>query len=108
VALKNGMPAFNALFFASLGNILAIILNYFLGYWLYKKTNAKLTKSKVGNVALKYGHKYGYASLFLSWLPIIGDPITLVAGMLKLNFFYFLLISASFRFLRYYVLVIMM
>ena len=108
MALKNGMPAFNALFFASLGNILAIILNYFLGYWLYKKTNAKLTKSKVGNVALKYGHKYGYASLFLSWLPIIGDPITLVAGMLKLNFFYFLLISASFRFLRYYVLVIMM
>jgi membrane protein YqaA with SNARE-associated domain len=108
VALKNGMPAFNALFFASLGNILAIILNYFLGYWLYKKTNAKLTKSKVGNVALKYGHKYGYASLFLSWLPVIGDPITLVAGLLKLNFFYFLLISASFRFLRYYVLVIMM
>ena len=108
MALQNGMSIFNALFFASFGNILAIILNYFLGYLLYEKTNTKLKKSKIGNIALKYGHKYGYVSLFLSWLPVIGDPITLVAGMLKLNFFYFLLISASFRFLRYYVLVIMM
>jgi membrane protein YqaA with SNARE-associated domain len=102
------MPTVNALFFASLGNILAIIVNYFIGYWLYEKTHTKLEQSRVGSTALKYGYKYGYASLFLSSLPIIGDPITLVAGVLKLNFFYFLLIGGSFRFLRYYILVIIM
>ena len=100
------MPLLNALFFASLGNILAIILNYFLGYLLYEKTHTKLENSKIGRSALKYGYKYGYGALFLSWLPVIGDPITLVAGMLRLNFFWFLLISGGFRFLRYYILAI--
>jgi len=106
-ALANDMPMLTALFFASSGNILAIVFNYFLGYLLYEKTHSKLEKSKIGNNALKYGHKYGYGALFLSWLPIIGDPITLVAGLLRLNFLYFFLISASLRFLRYYILAIM-
>ena len=98
------MPIITALIFASLGNILAIILNYFLGYVVYEKTHAKLQNNKVGNKALEYGKKYGYYALFLSWLPVIGDPITLVAGLLRLNFFYFLIISGSLRFLRYYIL----
>ncbi len=36
--------------------------------------------------------KYGYWSLLLSWLPIIGDPITLIAGLMKENFWRFVLI----------------
>ena len=36
--------------------------------------------------------KYGYWSLLLSWVPIIGDPITLIAGLLKENFTRFILI----------------
>ena len=101
------MPLANALFFASFGNILAIITNYFLGYLLYEKTHKKLLDSKVGKKALEYGERYGYVALFLSWLPIIGDPITLVAGLFRLNFFYFLLIGASLRIIRYYILGIM-
>ena len=106
-ALANEMPVFTALLFASSGNILAIIFNYYLGFLLYEKTHQKLTKSKIGNIALDYGHRYGYYALFLSWLPIIGDPITLVSGLVRLNIFYFLLISGSLRFLRYYLLAIM-
>ena len=103
-ALSSEMPVNTALFYASSGNILAIILNYFLGFWLYEKTKAKLLSSKIGDKTYKWGHKYGYFALLLSWLPLIGDPITLVAGLVRLNFIWFVIIAGSLRFVRYYFL----
>jgi len=102
------MNVTNALFFASSGNILAIILNYSLGYLLYEKTKTKLLSSKIGRASYDYGHHYGYVALLFSWLPIIGDPLTLVAGVLRLNFIYFILISATLRVFRYYFLTLML
>ena len=93
-----------ALLFASLGNTLAIILNYFLGYLLYEKNKTKLLASKIGAKAYGYGHRYGYYTLLLSWLPVIGDPLTLVAGLLRLRFVWFVLIAGSLRIARYYFL----
>ena len=107
VALENGMSSFNALFFASSGNILAIIINYYLGFWLYEKSKSKLKSSKVGRVSLVCGHKYGYYALVLSWLPIIGDPLTIVAGLVRLEFVRFVLISGGLRVARYYFLTLM-
>ena len=106
LAIENDMSIANAILSASSGNILAIILNYYLGYFLYEKTKTKLLASKFGKSAYNYGHKYGYVALFLSWLPLIGDPLTLVAGLARLNFFYFLFIAGSLRVLRYYFLTI--
>jgi len=105
LALSEGMSVINALFFASTGNILAIIVNYWFGYWLYDKTKLKLSKTKTGRKSLEYGHKYGYYALLLSWLPIIGDPLTLVAGVLRLRFVWFVVIAATLRVARYYFLV---
>jgi membrane protein YqaA with SNARE-associated domain len=104
VALQNDMPIFNAMVSASSGNILAIILNYYLGYFLYEKTKSKLFLSKIGKNAFVYGHKYGYFALLLSWLPLIGDPLTLVAGLVRLKFIYFILIAGSLRIIRYYII----
>ncbi|MBL4730131.1 MAG: DedA family protein [Sulfurimonas sp.] len=92
------------MFFASCGNVLGIILNYFIGLFLYEKTKAKLTTSKIGKKSLQLGQRYGYYALFLSWLPVIGDPLTVVAGLLRLHFIYFLCIAASMRIVRYYFL----
>jgi membrane protein YqaA with SNARE-associated domain len=103
-ALSSGMPELKALIFASSGNILAIILNYFLGYLLYEKTKTKLLASKTGTKAYSYTHAYGYYALSLSWLPIIGDPLTLVAGLVRLRFVWFVLIAGSLRIARYYIL----
>lgn len=103
-ALSSGMPEASALLFASSGNILAIILNYFLGYLLYEKSKTKLLASKTGAKAYGYGHQYGYYALFLSWLPVIGDPLTLVAGIVRLRFIWFVLIAGSLRIARYYFL----
>ena len=104
VALQNNMPIFNAMLAASSGNILAIILNYYLGYFLYEKTKSKLFLSKIGKSAFIYGHKYGYFALLLSWLPLIGDPLTLVAGLVRLKFIWFVVIAGILRVLRYYFL----
>ena len=106
-ALANDMPFLTAITVASSGNILAIIANYWFGYWLYDKTKKKLNSSKSGQWSLDYGHKYGYYILVFSWLPVIGDPLTLVAGVLRLNFIWFVVIAGSLRVARYYFLSMM-
>lgn len=103
-ALANDMPKTDALFFASSGNILAIILNYLLGFWLYEKTKTKLLSSKIGAISYNHGHRYGYYGLIFSWLPLIGDPLTLVAGVVRLKFVWFVIIAGSLRVVRYYLL----
>jgi len=103
-ALYNDMPLSHALFSASLGNVFAVVVNYFLGYFLYEKTKDKLLSSKTGKHAYTFGHKYGYYALFLSWLPVVGDPLTIVAGLVRLNFWWFVLIAGSLRVGRYIVL----
>jgi len=45
------------------------------------------------------------SSLLLSWLPVIGDPVTLVAGVFRLNFWLFLLIAGTLRIARYLLIV---
>ena len=105
-ALKSDMPSLNAMLSASSGNILAIILNYYLGYFLYEKTKTKLLASKIGKKSYTLGHKYGYFALLFSWLPIIGDPLTLVAGLVRLNFLWFILIAGTLRVLRYYLILL--
>lgn len=104
VALSNNMPPLNAMIFASSGNILGIILNYFLGFFLYEKTKTKLLASSIGNKSYKYGHKYGYYALLFSWIPIIGDPLTIVAGLVRIKFFWFVFIAGTLRITRYYFL----
>ena len=104
VALKNDMPTLNVMLAASSGNVLAIVFNYYLGYFLYEKTKTKLLNSRVGKKSYEYGHKYGYFALLLSWLPLIGDPLTLVAGLVRLEFVWFVLIAGSLRVVRYYFL----
>lgn len=103
-ALATGMNPLSAIIFASCGNILAITLNYWFGYWLYDKTKSKLNSSKTGTKSLEYGQKYGYFILLFSWLPLIGDPLTLVAGVLRLNFVWFVIVAGGLRVLRYYLL----
>jgi len=105
-AIQTGMPKYTAFTMASLGNVSAIIVNYLIGLILFKKSKTKLLRSKNGKHAWHIGRRYGYWGLLLSWLPVIGDPITIVAGVLRMNFWYFLFISATLRVARYSLLLI--
>jgi membrane protein YqaA with SNARE-associated domain len=48
--------------------------------------------------------KYGRYSLLLSWVPFIGDPITVIAGVLREPIFSFLLLVTIAKSARYIVL----
>jgi len=48
--------------------------------------------------------RYGKWSLLLSWLPVIGDPLTVVAGVLKVPFVIFVVLVTIAKLGRYLVL----
>ncbi len=105
-ALTSGMDTSLAMLSASLGNVLAVVVNYSLGFWLYETMHHKLESSRIGAKALYVGHRYGYVALPLTVLPIIGDPLTIVAGMVRLHFVWFLVMAALLRIGRYYLILL--
>jgi len=76
---------------ASFGNILGSIFNWCLGFYLLKYIDNKWFPFKQNqiNKATSWFKKFGVWSLLFAWLPIIGDPLTLVAGALKFVFLFF-------------------
>jgi len=88
---------------ASLGNILGSCVNWYLGLKIEHYKNKKWFPVSADKMlkAQKTYQKYGYWSLLLSWVPIIGDPITLIAGLLKENIVRFLLMVSIAKIGRY-------
>ena len=70
---------------ASVGNILGSIANWFLGRFLVRFQDRPWFPVKRHQMARAEGwyHRYGRWTLLLSWTPIIGDPLTIVAGVLR-------------------------
>jgi len=88
---------------ASLGNILGSTFNWLLGFYLFRCINKNwfpFKKNQI-NTAHKRFSKFGVWSLLFAWLPIIGDPITFIAGILKVNFLLFLALVAVGKISRY-------
>ena len=103
--IKEGYNLYLLIAVATIGNTLGSVINYFLGLkgeeYLISKNFLKekyIIKSKY------YFDKYGSISLLFSWLPIIGDPITFVAGILKYDFKKFLVLVFIAKLSRYLVL----
>lgn len=100
---QNEHAAWGLIAVASLGNILGSCVNWYLGIQVEKYKHKKWFPVSEQNMqkAQKTYQKYGYWSLLLSWVPIIGDPITLIAGLLKENFARFMLIVSIAKIGRY-------
>ena len=92
-----------------MGNSLGSILNYFIGLkgeeFLVKK---RYLKEKNILKIKKYFDKYGYLTILFSWLPIIGDPITLMAGVLKYDIRKFIILVIIAKFMRYLVIALLL
>lgn len=100
--ITQGHNIYLLLFFATFGNSLGSVINYFLGlkgeeYLI----NKKLLNEKYISKTKTYFDKYGFWSILFSWLPIIGDSITFVAGILKYDFKKFLILVIIAKFSRY-------
>jgi len=92
--------------FATLGNTLGSMLNYWLGLkgeaYLERKKYLSLKKMEK---ARRFFDTYGGWTLLLSWVPIIGDPLTFIAGVLRYDFKWFTLIVFLAKGTRYAVII---
>ncbi len=91
---------------ATLGNSLGSIFNYILGYRgeEYLEQKGYLTPTKMQN-AREFFDRYGGSALLLSWMPIVGDPLTFIAGVLRYDFKLFVLIVFIAKGVRYGVVI---
>ncbi|MGE0502896.1 MAG: YqaA family protein [Rhizobiaceae bacterium] len=91
---------------ASAGNVLGSTLNYWLGRGILGFRDRRWFPAKdaaIDRAARQY-RRWGRWSLLLSWVPIIGDPLTVIAGVLREPFWSFLLLVAVAKTGRYVVL----
>lgn len=79
---------------ASAGNILGSVLNWALGRGIARFEGQKWFPVSEASLARGRHHyaRYGRWSLLLSWVPFIGDPITVAAGIMKERFLPFLIL----------------
>lgn len=88
---------------ASLGNTLGSVVNWWLGHYVEKFRNRRWfpVSDKALQQAQQRFQRYGYWSLLLSWMPIIGDPLTVIAGIMRMPLAHFIALVALAKTGRY-------
>lgn len=101
--LSQAYPAVVLLSVATLGNVLGSILNWLLGRSIIRLRHKRWFPASETQLekAQRFYLKYGYWSLLLSWVPLIGDPLTLIAGVLREPLWRFVLIVTVAKGARY-------
>lgn len=92
---------------ASLGNSLGAFTNYIVGRWggsWCLRRYFDVSPEKLHNVRKLYT-RWGAPSLFFAWLPIIGDPLTVLAGILRIHPLIFVAWVLPGKALRYFVII---
>ena len=92
---------------ASLGNTLGATINWWLGRFIAHFEDRRwfpVRRDKVRKAELWY-ERYGRWALLLSWLPVIGDVITIAAGVLRERLLPYLAIVGFVKTVRYLVVV---
>ncbi|TFL15504.1 DedA family protein [Pusillimonas caeni] len=109
-----------AVLVATLGNTLGGVISYAMGLGAEKGYERWREKHGHGHAEIEaqrrksagrwhrhisdWVHRFGPAALFFSWLPMVGDPLCVVAGWLKLPFWPSVFFMAVGKFLRYVVM----
>ena len=76
----DNISLYSVIFIATLGNTLGGMTNYYIGLLLPNRTLRK----KRGQQLERWIERYGYWVLLMSWLPVIGDPLCVAAGWLRM------------------------
>ncbi|MCW8194407.1 DedA family protein [Proteobacteria bacterium 005FR1] len=89
--------------FATAGNTLGSALNWVIGRYLLHFQNRRWFPFKEDSLerSQRWFQKYGVWSLLMAWAPIGGDALTFVAGIMRVNFFLFFLLTGIGKGLRY-------
>ncbi|MCH2233108.1 MAG: VTT domain-containing protein [Crocinitomicaceae bacterium] len=82
-ALIADYPSILALIAATAGNFLGTLTNYWIGYFIRSKRDRIPNKIEVWESRIR---KYGVLLGLLGWVPFIGEPMILIFGYLRINF----------------------
>jgi membrane protein YqaA with SNARE-associated domain len=103
LALAKSAPGWMLLAVASVANLAGSCVNWLMGRFLSHWAGRRwfpATPQQIDRAASWY-HRYGWPTLLASWVPIIGDPLTVVAGFLRTPFWLFVIVVAFAKTARY-------
>lgn len=104
--LLNGLSPELLVIVATVGNVLGSLTNYGLGYWASKMVIQRwlrMSESEFVRAEERF-KKYGIVALLFAWVPVIGDPLTVMAGILRIRLLWFLILVTLGKFTRYAVI----
>jgi membrane protein YqaA with SNARE-associated domain len=104
--LANAHAVWVLLTVATVGNVLGAVVNWSIGRSLERYRHRRWFPVKEHRLAQarRFYRRAGYWSLLLSWVPVVGDPLTLVAGLLHEPLWRFLCLVTIAKGGRYLVL----
>lgn len=88
---------------ASAGNTLGAIVNWLLGRYLLHFQGRRWFPVRAESMARaqRWFQRYGVWTLLMAWAPVVGDALTLVAGVMRVRFPVFLVLTAAGKAARY-------
>ncbi len=106
--LSGNHPVWALVLAASIGNTLGAVVNWALGRGIERFRNSRWFPASDRQLekAQRWYRKFGRWSLLLSWLPLGGDALTVIAGVLKEPLPSFLLLVLIGKTARYLVLAV--
>lgn len=101
--LREGYDPLMLVIVATLGNTLGAVVNWVLGLYLLHFQDRRwfYFSSRQIETAQRWYQRYGFWSLLMAWLPIGGDALTLIGGIMKVRLWLFLLLVGTGKCLRY-------
>lgn len=101
--LAGGYAPLPTVVVATAGNYLGAVVTYLIGLWGGRWLIERVLRVSPPEQerARSYYSRFGVYSLLFSWLPVVGDPLCLAGGMLRVNFGLFTLLVASGKLIRY-------
>jgi membrane protein YqaA with SNARE-associated domain len=93
---------------ATVGNVAGSTINWALGRYLMHFQDRRWfpVSRPLVERATGWYQRFGVWSLLLAWVPVIGDPLTLVAGILRVDLRLFLLLVTVGKLGRYVALIV--
>lgn len=100
--IKGGDPAWSVLV-ATAGNTVGALTTYAIGLWGGPWLVRRVLRidAVAQQRAERFFARYGAWGLLFTWVPIVGDPLCLAGGVLRIGFWRFLLLVGIGKFVRY-------
>jgi len=101
--LNEGGDTLALVLIATVGNVLGSLITYAmgrLGNEAIHKRWLRISEQQTARAEIWFA-KFGKPALLLAWLPVVGDPLCLAAGLLRCNILSFLVLVSIGKLLRY-------